>query len=238
MQILPLFRSLEEAKGIAFEEDGFHQYPICYRTVDTAPYETLVLEDLGASGFVMVDKLHGSLTADNVNLVMAALGKFHAFSFALRDQQPEKLQAVAKELPELFLRFNDENMQKWMNSFGPAVTAQAQSMGDDRITAKVEEMFSGDVMERIYEYVDGSRSEPYSVICHGDCWNNNTMFRLDENGKATELRLLDFQISRYASPVLDLVFYIFCNTHQELRDQHYDSFLRVYHESLSKHLER
>lgn len=238
LQILPFFRSFEESKGIISEEDGFNEYPKCYSTVDTAPYECLVLEDLGASDFVMIDKLHGSITADNVNLVMSSLGKFHALSFALRDQQPEKLQDLAKELPELFIRFKDDNMSKYFDMLGPKIIEQAKSMNDDRITAPIEEMFSGKVLDLMAEYVDGTRSEPYSVICHGDCWNNNTMFRLDEDGKAIELRLLDFQIVRYASPVLDLVFYIFCNTVKELRDQHYESFLKVYHESLSKHLKR
>lgn len=188
--------------------------------------------------FLMVDSRKENLTADHVNLVMSALGKFHAISFAMKDQRPDKFNELAGSLDELFIRTNDENMSKIMTMFTKPVLDLAESMGDKRIADKVKAVYDGDCVELMAETVDGTKAEPYSIICHGDCWNNNTMFKFDEAGKPVEVRLLDFQISRYASPVLDILYYIFCCTQKELRDQHYEGFLKVYHASLSKHLER
>lgn len=44
--------------------------------------------------------------------------------------------------------------------------------------------------------------------------------------------LIDFQISRYCSPVLDLVYFLFVCTSGEMRAIHYDELLTIYHRSL------
>lgn len=44
--------------------------------------------------------------------------------------------------------------------------------------------------------------------------------------------LLDWQASRYCSPVLDLVFFIFLSTDGQLRESHYDELINIYHRSL------
>jgi hypothetical protein len=40
----------------------------------------------------------------------------------------------------------------------------------------------------IGENIDGAAAEPYSVICHGDCWNNNIMYRYEVRHIESELR--------------------------------------------------
>lgn len=52
------------------------------------------------------------------------------------------------------------------------------------------------------------------------------------------MRLLDWQIARYATPVTDLVYYIFCCTTKPLRDQYYEDMLQTYHGSLCELLTR
>lgn len=50
------------------------------------------------------------------------------------------------------------------------------------------------------------------------------------------ISLLDYQISRYSSPVLDLVYFLFSSTDKSLRDAHYTEILQLYHKSLSTNL--
>lgn len=57
-------------------------------------------------------------------------------------------------------------------------------------------------------------------------------------GKPIEIRLLDWQIARYASPACDISHYIFCCTTKALRDEHYDNLLKIYHNSFSVFLNR
>lgn len=47
------------------------------------------------------------------------------------------------------------------------------------------------------------------------------------------ISLLDYQISRYSSPALDLVYFLFSSTDKALRDAHYTEILQLYHKSLT-----
>lgn len=44
---------------------------------------------------------------------------------------------------------------------------------------------------------------------------------------------MDWQISRYASPALDILFNMFTSTRKELRDQSYTDLLHIYYTALS-----
>lgn len=46
--------------------------------------------------------------------------------------------------------------------------------------------------------------------------------------------LLDFQLARCCSPVLDLMFFIYSCTDKRLRDQHYEDILKNYYDELIK----
>lgn len=60
---------------------------------------------------------------------------------------------------------------------------------------------------------------------------------LQENNPC-DLRFVDLQICRYASPVLDLVYILFCCCTQETRSKYYDQVIDEYYETLSKCIER
>lgn len=64
------------------------------------------------------------------------------------------------------------------------------------------------------------------------------MFKYGEKNEVVEACLIDWQISRYASPVCDILYYVFCCTEKDMRDKHYDSWLKVYHESLTNLLNK
>lgn len=52
------------------------------------------------------------------------------------------------------------------------------------------------------------------------------------------IKFIDYQISRYVSPVLDLVYFMFASTDKAFRDEHYDELIKIYHNSFSKFLKR
>lgn len=195
------------------------------------------MEDLRAGDFAMIDLRTEKLTADHVNLVMSALGKMHALSFAIQDQQPEKFKEITSNLGETLIRRECNYLNGCMAN-SRKVLDTVRTIEGKRIAEKIKALYSNNFLKSMIEMVDSTQAEPYAVISHGDCWSNNTMFRLDAQRNPIEVQLLDFQIARYASPALEIVYYIFFCTDKQLRDQYYDSFLKVYHSSLSAHLER
>lgn len=51
---------------------------------------------------------------------------------------------------------------------------------------------------------------------------------------AEDIRILDWQVIKYASPAIDLLYNIFPSTDKSLRDKEYDNILQTYYKSLSK----
>ncbi|XP_055296576.1 uncharacterized protein LOC129565584 [Sitodiplosis mosellana] len=237
-KILPFLKEFEQSKGVVIEEDGFVEYPKCYRTIDEAPSESLFLEDLSVRDFAIIDRYTQEVTADHVYLFMKALGKLHAISFALKDQQPEKFKELASSLKEMFLRANEEFIGEFFDNQAESIFKVLDNAEDAHLLAKMKKVFENGAFKTALECLDLDGTDPGSVISHGDSWQNNLMFRYDENGKPIEICLLDLQVSRYSSPIIDIVYFIFCCTTKELRDAHYDDFLKAYHESLSAHIRR
>lgn len=62
-------------------------------------------------------------------------------------------------------------------------------------------------------------------------------FELQTN-RLQSLRLVDFQMSRYASPVIDLHTYLFPGTDQQFRSKYYEKLLNTYYSSLSETIKK
>lgn len=75
--------------------------------------------------------------------------------------------------------------------------------------------------------------EPTAVIGQGDSWAPNFLARENDTGKIDVL-MLDFQLARSASPVLDLSFFIYACTDQRMRDKYYEKILDDYYNELVK----
>ena len=74
---------------------------------------------------------------------------------------------------------------------------------------------------------------PTSVINQGDSWAPNFLARNIGDGSEKQGLLLDFQLARVASPVLDLSFLVYACSDKKLLDEHFDEMLKTYHSTLA-----
>lgn len=215
---------------------NFVEYPKCYRTVDIENNECLLLEDLCNGGFSTIHGGTNEVTADHVCLVMNGLAKFHAISFALKDQQPEKFNNLTANLNEVFINRANNTLRFYLNSQSAFVFEAVADEID--LLAKVKEFYEREAVDWAADCIDIDITGTASVISYGDAWQNNIMFKYNVDGKPIEASFLDWQAVRRCSPVIDLAFFIFCCTTKELRDAHYDEFLQIYHDTLSAHIRK
>lgn len=232
---MPALKEFELCKGLT---DGFTDYPKCYRTVDADINECLIFEDLCVRGFTTIDRRTEEVTPDHVRLVMQSLGKFHAISLALKDQQPGRFKELTSGLDEVFIHDNDPHLRACFTKQAELAFDAVSGEGDAYLLSKVKKLYEKEGIDIGAECLNLKLTGSASVISHGDCNQNNTMFRYDSNGKPIEVSLLDWQTVREASPVIDIVYFMFCCTTKELRDAHYEELLKTYHESLSTHIKR
>lgn len=78
-------------------------------------------------------------------------------------------------------------------------------------------------------------TEPMAIICHCDYLRNNIAFRYDDDGKAIDAMMFDFQTMGYASPMIDLCTFMANSTGHEVRNEHFQTIFAAYHESLTTH---
>lgn len=230
---MPALRKFEQSKGI---EDGFTEYPKCYRTIDDDINECLFIEDLCPNGFSIIDRRIEEVTADHVFLVLNALSKMHAISFAMRDQQPDKFHELVSNLSEFWILRENDQIRGHLSRQCESVYESLSAKGDEEYLAKAKKFYEKDVLNVAADCVD--YEGPATVISHGDSWQNNIMFKYDTDGKPIETSFIDWQATRHAAPIIDLVYFMFCCTTKKIRDDHYNDFLKVYHDSLSTHIRR
>lgn len=209
-----------------------------YRAVDTECSESLFLEDLSVRNFAIVDRHTEDINADHVRLMMKCMGKYHALSLALQSQQPEVFNELTSNLVELYFRPHDRVSRDFYNSITETIFEVVSGEEDASLMSKMKEVFSKETVDVAADCINPASAAPASVIRHGDSWQSNVMFRNDEHGKPTEISLLDWQISHHATPIADIVHFIFSCTTKELRDAHYDEFLNIYHSTLSDHIRK
>lgn len=236
-QILSCFRQFEESKSID-EEDSFHEYAKCYKTINIEPIECIFLQDMTQDGFTLLNQCSDEITTQHVILVMRMLGKLHACSLALKDQKPEIFSAMIAEIEPNTFKYRTYKFANMLTFTAKTVVNTITDENDSFMLRKLLKFYERTQYDILLECIDGSRAEPHSSIIHGDCCSNNTFFKRNENNQPVEVCAIDWKSSKYCSPICDVVQYIFCSTTKEQRDNYYDSFLQTYHESLSNQLIR
>uniref|UniRef100_A0A1B6CJT9 CHK kinase-like domain-containing protein n=3 Tax=Clastoptera arizonana TaxID=38151 RepID=A0A1B6CJT9_9HEMI len=200
-----------------------YYFSTCY--FDKRKY--LVFEDLNDSGFVG-SKLIFSSDLDHIKLAFEKLGRFHALSYAAKVERREEFFSAVKRIQEPHwvegLRINLISVKNGVSRPG---TNLPEKYADKykRLCARVDEEY-----RFFLELV--KPEEPIAVLCHGDFCLNNMMYRY-RGDRPDDVKFIDFGTVRYASPVIDLSFFVFLNLSPEMRASHLAELLRVYHDSLA-----
>lgn len=190
-KIFPKYCQFQEQKGILVAKDGFYEVAKCYKSLTEDLYEGLFFEDLRESGYEMFDRFKKA-TKEHVILVMKSIARFHAVSFAIKDQDTEWM-APYKKMVDIFIQHEgDENMKVWFNALKKQATDALKNCGNQDLIDRVEKELSGDLFQMLIDTIDGTKAEPYAILSHGDCWNNNLLFK---NDQVSEYEIRKFNLS-------------------------------------------
>lgn len=93
--------------------------------------------------------------------------------------------------------------------------------------------YKGCMMDQVFLKIDEYHRGKFVVLCHGDFWSNNIMFKYDSKGEEIEeCLLLDFQLCNVNSPAFDLNYFIFTSAHKDIKLEQIDHFIHVYFKAL------
>ncbi|GBP79724.1 hypothetical protein EVAR_49423_1 [Eumeta japonica] len=188
--------------------------------------EVILLEDMLERGFVMRDKTK-AMDYEHADLVVRNLAKLHAFSYVLKIREPVKFETFKDRFSDIVFSEDFLNESNFKDYFSESFSTSVKVVTDVSAKLKLEELAST-VIDRMNEFV---KATDYSVLCHGDCWTNNMLFKYQEE-TPKDVCLLDYQAMRYSSPVTDILYFMYLCTDSSFRMKYSERLQRSYYRCL------
>ncbi|XP_014281496.1 uncharacterized protein [Halyomorpha halys] len=218
------------------EEFGDTEGPLWCKLIHFSQADsTFILEDLKASGFSTVKRTELQ-DIEHARLALRSLGRFHAMAKVLEGRGH-----ISKDDYKPWPFLYDEEFYRAIVFGGvkALVKGMRDTWGEDWAeTADLLGQITFEEFVRRMKNCANFGKDIFRCLNHGDCWNNNMMFKHNWEGKPIEIRFIDFQLPHYDSPCLDLIYYIYTSIKPDLRRQNYKSLIKFYHDSLTSSLDR
>lgn len=181
---------------------GTDGVPKCYLS-DLGRYDgqpAIVLEDLAARGYTQVND---KLDEDHLKLCIKALAAFHAKGLKLKAHRfPIFREFYAKlSVPKDWLHFRT-SVQTDNVRTSEARLDEPECLDSLFYSAMPVE---ADLFEKIRKKRDLTAKlelNEFWTICHGNFTRNNLLFRY-ENGRPSDVKVIDWSTMRYCSPSID-----------------------------------
>ncbi|XP_050498063.1 uncharacterized protein LOC126879135 [Diabrotica virgifera virgifera] len=207
---------LQSQSFLAFEDASVDNY-------QSPPLEDLDYKHLSIA-FKEMAKLHStSLLLEHKLAALSGVKK------TLDEYFPEMLtEMFIHDSSDAFTACNLRSMQKEAERFPEIVKDMSMEEFQNRIKTHVySKIYSG--FRKSKKYVN--------VICNGDVWWKNIMFKWDDNKNPIACYLIDFQMCRYVPPALELLVLTQVCTNIETRQKYLPKLLDEYYNHVKTNLE-
>lgn len=126
----------------------------------------------------------------------------------MKQLAPSDFHAMCQHLNEVVYTMDaaDFYTHSLESSLNEALHSLRQSNVNGELDVVIQRIdrLSGKLFQIMYECIVDIE-EPWAVLCHGDLWINNLMFKYDAANRCSGVRLVDLQTMRYSSPVVDIL---------------------------------
>ncbi|XP_047991818.1 uncharacterized protein LOC125230635 isoform X2 [Leguminivora glycinivorella] len=215
-KLLEIQRTFKVIEGLKIK------FPNCIYSSAEYNKEVLVLSQ-------MVDtySIHNRflpISIDEAKLTLKNMAKLHALSFVWETYYSEEFDEIKKILSKNVQYSELVKLPKSMRyCYDTSVNVVMNPMHKDKLKALAGHLLA---------ILQTPPPLQYSAICHGDCWINNILFKV-KGTRPVEVMFVDYQLSRYASPVSDISYFLYMSTDRELLSQHYETLINVYYGTLA-----
>ncbi|XP_055610208.1 uncharacterized protein LOC129757106 [Uranotaenia lowii] len=185
------------------------------------PHVVMVFEDIAARNYIMK---YSQLDLSDAKLVYAKLARWHAASLFLEDSCP----AIKK----LDVGFGNYESGKflfiWTEQLGKLIKVIAEWKGFESYSERLDNI-KEQLMKKLFEIYTSRDRSIYNVLNHGDLHFKNMMYQIEE-GKTKDILLLDYQLSIWGSPAIDIIYSLYNTCSIETRDNHRNELIKFYHD--------
>ncbi|XP_067004280.2 uncharacterized protein [Anabrus simplex] len=218
-----LYQKVFPAMYSFYVDHGGNISYFCPQSYPSPISDTVVLQDLQPLGYTLRSRQE-QFNMDHSAFAMKTLALFHGLSVGLHSRN-SKLVECYKE--NIYTTRKKEVMRDYTNLMLMDLASEVETwIGFERFGNKIRD-YSKTVLDtwiNIYEQVDGF----FLVLNHGDFWTSNMLFRYSDSGKIEDLKLIDFQYSKYAPAVLDILYLLYSSVQESVRKECIDELLGEY----------
>ncbi|CAK9832998.1 hypothetical protein ANTRET_LOCUS9747 [Anthophora retusa] len=208
--------------------------PECFLGLEN---DVIVLEDMAHNGYEMTDKFK-PFDFEHCTILMKTLARFHAKSLIFERLYKKNL--------------HDEFSHCMQETLWPLKDGRAKAMFEAAVKGIVSlidmipnlneeerEKFREKLVDLCADHANKllPSMKHKNVLCHGDLWANNILFKYDVDGKPLECCLIDFQLARYNPPAHDILCFLQFTTTRQLREEHGEKLFKIYHETMAESLQ-
>ncbi|ERL93971.1 uncharacterized protein LOC109533289 [Dendroctonus ponderosae] len=231
---VPAFQEIEKKYGINITQQLF---PKCFSTLSYEDQQLIVLQNLKSLDFELYDR-HQPFDMEHLKVTLSNYGKFHALSLAYREHKPKEFKELFSGLPCAMKNI----IELTKNSVDAAEKCLYMMLEENqkfKAAEKLKELLPDGVTAKIQQMLRIQEHEENAVLVHGDCWNNNYMFKYPKQEKTLpeSVKFLDFQVTKLSSPVMDLSYHIYATASEKELAQ-LKELLQIYYSSLSSMLKK
>ncbi|PSN29630.1 hypothetical protein C0J52_28343 [Blattella germanica] len=216
-------------KDVIVSKSG-RSYEFSAKYFRTERPNTIVLEDLNHLGYKMEDRLKG-LDLEHCFQVVKSLARFHGLS--------KKLEKIDPAVTNIFGKGFYVKTEKEMEMTGPYFKAKMLRLASEVETWPSYEHYAEKIRKLSSKAVElmfdcaAPKVGSFNVLNHADCWVNNLLFRhCPQTGRVLDVKLLDFQFSTISSPAFDLQYFFATSCADDVRYDHREELLELYHAEL------
>lgn len=95
-----------------------------------------------------------------------------------------------------------------------------------------------DFIDAIYKLTKKNPDDGINVLVHGDCHTNNAMFTHDDENNITSCLLVDYQMSYWTSPVIDLMYFLVGSPEIGIKVKYFDYLIYHYYKNFAATLRK
>lgn len=214
--------------------------PQCYFTVKDTLF---VFEDAIESGFKSPENVLDLLDMKHMKITLDTVAKFHAGSIIQEHKKSLLLEKKYKMSDDYSAYFKDSLYRKDEPNYLGNKFSKTSAKSIEALI-KIAPYFENnreeimqkyrDAVDCVYDLVKAS-DKFCNVICHGDLWNSNILFKHDDEENPIKCILIDFQAIRYTIPAHDFLYFVRFNAGTE-NNEKYKELTKHYHDCLTHYL--
>lgn len=180
------------------------------------------------------------LDANHLLLMARKIATYHAVSFAMKIRKDPTMETLISGLIPFHYESESQGDLEPYKYLGPIsfdrlfdyVIKTPKYHEDQSFLKNIANLKRGisdgviSIMERFLR-----NDHDFAALIHGDYYRNNVMFKYDEEAPV-DLRMFDFQETRFATVAIDLSIFMYMHVSADLKPIIWDELLEVYHEIL------